>query len=77
MLTGVKFDSSIISLILSTPLLLAASSSITSKIEPSSIPLNTAHSLHGLPLTGGRQFIAFAKILAQVFLPVHLEPVNR
>ena len=74
---GVKLDSSIKERMLSTPLLLAASISTTSKIEPFSNPLQTSHSPQGSPSLGCRQFTARARILAQVVLPVPREPVNR
>ena len=61
----------------STLLLLAASISTTSRMEPSSMPLQTLHSRQGLPSTGWRQFTALARILEQVVFPVPREPVNR
>ena len=61
----------------STPLLEAASSSSTSKIEPFSIPRQAGQALQGLPSTGCSQFTARARILAQVVLPVPRVPVNR
>ena len=60
-----------------TPLLEAASISVTSRMLPSSIPLQTAHSRQGLPSTGPRQLTAFARIFEQVVLPVPREPVKR
>lgn len=62
---------------LSTPLLDAASSSTTSRIDPSSMPRQAAHWLHGLPLTGCSQLTALARILAQVVLAVPRVPMNR
>jgi len=35
------------------------------------------HLLQGFPFSGFKQFTAFARILAQVVLPVPREPVNR
>ncbi|CDD30341.1 putative uncharacterized protein [Firmicutes bacterium CAG:94] len=74
---GVKLDSSMRERMESTPLLLAASISTTSKIEPSSSPRQISHSPQGSPSLGCRQFTARARILAQVVLPVPREPVNR
>ena len=62
---------------LSTPLLLAASISATSRTEPSSIPRQTSHSLQGFPSDGCRQLTALAMILEQEVFPVPREPVNR
>ncbi len=39
--------------------------------------LADSHTPHGSPFWGSRQFAAFARILAQVVLPVPREPVNR
>ena len=61
----------------STPLLEAASSSSTSRMEPLSMPRQDGHWLQGLPSTGCSQFTARARILAQVVLPVPRVPVNR
>ena len=61
----------------STPLLEAASSSSTSKIDPFSMPRQAGHLLQGLPFSGCWQFTARARILAQVVLPVPRVPVNR
>ena len=61
----------------STPLLEAASSSTTSKMEPLSMPTQAGHFPQGLPWTGDSQLTALAKILAQVVLPVPRVPVNR
>ena len=47
-LAGVKFDSSIRARMLSTPLLLAASISTTSRIDPSSRPRQTGQTPHGV-----------------------------
>ena len=76
-LAGVKFDSSIRARMLSTPLLLAASISTTSRIDPSSRPRQTGQTPHGSPSCGSRQLTALARIFAQVVLPVPREPVNR
>ena len=69
--------SSLISLMLSTPLFEAASISITFIEVPSAIALQLLHSPHGLPSTGCSQFTAFATILAPVVLPVPLVPQKR
>ena len=69
--------SSLISRILSTPLLDAASISSTSVAEPLSIDRQASQQLHGLPFTGDSQFIAFASIFAQVVFPVPREPQKR
>ena len=74
---GAKFASSRRERISPTPLLEAASISVTSKILPSSIPLQLAHARQGFPSTGCRQLTAFARIFEQVVLPVPREPVNR
>ena len=74
---GVKLDSSMRERMLSTPLLLAASISTTSKMDPSSNPLQISHWPQGSPSLGCRQLTARARILAQVVLPVPREPVNR
>ncbi len=76
-LAGVKLVSSIMARTFSTPLLLAASISITSSREPSSSPRHISHSPQGSPSTGRRQLTARARILAQVVLPVPREPVKR
>ena len=39
--------------------------------------LQASQQLQGLPSRGFRQFTAFARILAQLVLPVPREPVNR
>ena len=62
---------------LSTPLFEAASISVTSSTEPSKMPRQAAHSLHGSPFTGCSQLTARARIFAQVVLPVPRVPVNR
>ena len=36
-----------------------------------------SHTLQGLPLSGWRQLTAYARILAQLVLPVPREPVKR
>ena len=62
---------------LSTPLLLAASISVTSSTEPSSMPLQISHTPQGLPSCWFGQLTALAMILEQEVLPVPREPVNR
>ena len=74
---GVKFASSRSIRISSTPLLLAASISTTSRIEPSSRPLQAAHFPQGSPSCKSRQLTALARIFAQEVFPVPLEPVKR
>ena len=69
--------SSLISLILSTLLLEAASISSTSAVLPSSIAIQEGHFPQGLPPTGEVQFTAFASIFAQVVFPVPREPQKR
>ena len=61
----------------STPLLEAASSSSTSRMEPFSMPRQAGQALQGLPSTGCWQFTARERILAQVVLPVPRVPVKR
>lgn len=74
---GAYFTFSRISLISSTPLLLAASISRTSGIEPSVVPLQISHSLQGSPSWPCSQLIAFAKIFAALVFPVPLGPENK
>ena len=74
---GVYTTSLRISRTLSTPLLEAASISTTSSTLPASIPRQLAHSPHGSPSTGRSQLTAFARIFAQVVLPVPREPQKR
>ena len=62
---------------LSTPLFEAASISKTSVAEPLSIDTHAAHLPQGEPFTGFSQFAAFARIFAQVVLPVPREPQKR
>ena len=62
---------------MSTPLLLAASISTTSRMEPSSSPRQISQAPHGSPSCKSRQLTAFDKIFAQVVFPVPREPVNR
>ena len=62
---------------LSTPLLEAASSSTTSRIEPSRMPRQDGHCPQGLPFTGCSQLTARAKMRAQVVLPVPRVPMKR
>ena len=45
--------------------------------EPESMALQASQTLQGLPWSGFRQLTAFARILAQLVLPVPREPVNR
>ena len=61
----------------STPLLEAASSSITSSRLPLSMPRQAGHWPQGSPSEGFWQLTALARILAQVVLPVPLVPVKR
>src|SRR5690606_27683314 len=71
------FTFSRISRISSTLVLDAASISMTSEIDPSCIPLQAAHSLHG-SLTGAcSQLIALAKIFAALVFPVPRGPEKR
>ena len=62
---------------LSTPLLLAASSSTTSVMESSSMPVQMSQTPQGWPSLTLGQLMAFARILEQVVLPVPREPVKR
>ena len=62
---------------LSTPLLLAASSSTTSVTLPSSMPRQKRQALQGLPFTGWTQFTALARMRAQVVFPVPRVPTKR
>ena len=55
----------------------AASSSVTSSSDPSSMPRQAAHWLQGAPSTGCSQLTALARIRAQVVFPVPRVPVNR
>ncbi len=68
---------SLISLISSTPLLLAASISITSLIELFSIPRQISHSLHGFSAGACSQLTAFAIIFAIEVFPVPRGPLNK
>lgn len=74
---GAYFTLSRISRISSTPLLEAASISITSEMEPSVIPRQVAHSLQGSAMGAFSQLTAFAKILAAVVFPVPRGPENK
>ena len=65
----------LISLISSTPLLLAASISIIS-ISSSKLLLHTSHSPHISPSMGFKQLTAFEKILAILVFPVPLGPLK-
>src|SRR5699024_10945659 len=65
---------SLIFLISSTPLLLAASISITSEFVPRLIPVQITHSLQGPPSERSRQLIASANTFAILVLPVPLGP---
>ena len=62
---------------LSTPLLDAASISITFMELPVAIALQLSHSLQGLPFIGCSQLTAFANIFAILVLPVPLVPQNK
>ena len=64
---------------LSTPVLLAASISITSRAAPLAIAKQASHLPQGLAvgLLLFKQFNDFAKILALEVLPVPLGPVNK
>ena len=66
-----------ISRILSTPLLEAASISMTFMLAPAAMALQIRHSPQGPSSVGCSQFTVFAKIFATVVLPVPLVPVNR
>ena len=74
---GRYVTSSRISRMLSTPLLDAASISITFIDVPAAIDRHIAHSPHGLPSTGCSQLTAFANIFATVVFPVPLVPQNK
>jgi len=76
-LEGEYCISSRICLMLSTPLLDAASISITFMALPLVIPRHVSHSLQGLPSTGCSQLTALAKIFATLVLPVPLVPQKR
>ena len=73
---GAYLTLSLIFLISSTPLLLAASISITSEFVPRVIPVQIAHSLQGSPSERSRQLIAFANTFAILVLPVPLGPLK-
>ena len=60
-----------------TPLLEAASISITFMELPAAIALQEGQFPQGLPSAGCSQFTAFAKILAMVVFPVPLVPQNK
>ena len=75
--SGVNTTPSLNSLMSSTLAFDAASISIISANESLSAFLQISHSRQGSPFLGLRQFIALAKILAQVVFPVPLEPVNK
>ena len=74
---GEYLELSMISLMLSTLLFDAASSSVTFIDAMESMLLHTAHFPHGLPSTGLSQLTAFAKSFATEVLPVPLVPQNR
>ena len=79
---GEYITASMISLIPSTPVLLAASTSITSRKFPLLIDIHGEHWLHiskvgSLIFPSPTQFKAFAIILAVVVLPTPLIPVKR
>ena len=61
----------------STLLVLAASSSMTSKLVPASTDLHDSHSQHGSPSSGFSQLRTFARMRADVVLPVPRGPENR
>ena len=61
----------------STPLLLAASSSWTSKLVPASTARHESHSQQGSPSTGRSQFNTFARNRAEDVLPVPRGPLKR
>jgi len=61
---------------LSTPLLLAASSSSTSKLVPRSIDRHDSHSQHGSPWSGFMQLSTLARMRAAEVLPVPRGPEN-
>ena len=68
---------SMISRIASTPLLLAASSSCTSKLVPRSTARHESHSQHGSPSCGFSQLSTLARMRADVVLPVPRGPENK
>ena len=74
---GAKPASSRMSRMLSTPLLEAASISLTSRADSSRMDRQAAHRLQGEPFWGFSQHTARARILAQVVLPVPRVPVKR
>ena len=74
---GAYLTLSRISRISSTPLLEAASISITSGIEPSVIPRHAEHSLQGSATGDLSQLTALAKIFAALVFPVPLGPENK
>ncbi len=63
--------------IASTPLVDAASSSVTSSEVPLVISMQLWHVPQGSPPAGRSQLSAFARILADEVLPVPLGPLNR
>ena len=65
------------SLISSTPLLLAASISMTSRLSSRSIRRQFSHSPQGSPFRGCSQLMARARIFAVDVLPVPREPQKR
>ena len=67
----------IISRMSSTPLLLAASSSMTSKLLPSCTAKHEPHSQHGSPSFEFSQLRTLARIRAVVVLPVPRGPENK
>src|SRR5699024_2506777 len=68
---------SLISLISSTLLLLAASISITSIVVSSIISTQLSHLLQGFPFSGFKQLTALENTLAADVLPVPLVPENK
>ncbi len=61
----------------STPLLDAASSSLTSSEVPASTARHDGQAQHGSPSTGAWQFRALARMRAVEVLPVPLGPLKR
>ena len=75
---GLPIDArSMSSRMLSTPLLLAASSSSTSKLAPRSMARHESHSQHGSPSFGLAQLSTLAKMRAAEVLPVPRGPENK
>ena len=68
---------SISSRMFSTPLLLAASSSCTSKLVPASTARQEGQWPHGSPSSGAAQLSTLARMRADDVLPVPRGPLNR